>query len=93
MPQNREKIQKELIYKIILAQEHVVGPVAYVIANSAGDRYSPSSGVSLSQDPKTAIDEMIASFNQLFGKASLEVSRQAARGLGIAKADLPKSLL
>jgi len=82
--------------KIIKEQELVIGPMAWSEAGKVqGLQIAPDHHVALgSPDPKITIDELIARYERLFGRASHEVCRDAAASLvsTLSPTEIPLSL-
>jgi hypothetical protein len=83
--------------RIIKEQELVIGPLAWSEAGKVpGLQIDKSKGEVTVQapDPKTVIDQLVARYERLFGRASEEVCREAAAPLlaGLMPADIPSSL-
>ena len=83
--------------KIIKEQEQIIGPLAWeqvksipglkIIDKKGGD-------VSLEGDEKQIIDQLVARYDRLFGRASHEVSREAVLSLisDLTPDQIPSSL-
>lgn len=89
-------ILDQIATKIIKEQELVIGPLAWseakkvgglVVSNQVGE-------VTIEGDKKQAIDNLVARYDRLFGRASHEVSRDAAAALlaDLLPTDIPASL-
>lgn len=83
-------IYSQIILKIISEQQLVIGPVALEEAGRVGSiKINPNlSQVEITGDGKKALAELIGQYEKLFGQASVEVCKQAAKGL---IAQLPSS--
>jgi hypothetical protein len=83
---------------IIKEQALVIGPLAWSEAQKVTGFSSvdPQSGTVTmgSGDPKIAVDQLVARYERLFGQASHEVCRDAARSLlaTLQPAEVPSSL-
>jgi len=82
--------------KIIKEQELVIGPLAWNEAKKIGGlKISSQLGeVTIEGDKKQVIDNLVARYDRLFGRASHEVSRDAAAALlaDLLPIDIPMSL-
>jgi hypothetical protein len=91
-------ILDDIATKIIKEQELVIGPMAWdeaqkvsgltVISKQTGEVHISS------QDPKSAVDQLVGRYERLFGRASQEVCKEAAAPLllSLSAADIPGSL-
>ena len=86
----------QIAARIIKEQELIIGPLAWneakkVVGLLVSD---PTGEVTLQGDQKQAIDNLVARYDRLFGRASHEVSREAVAGLlaDLPIADVPMSL-
>ncbi len=87
----------QITEKIIKEQELIIGPLAWIEAqkvpglkiDQAHHEASLAEG-----DPKAAIDNLVARYERLFGRASHEVCIEAVSSLirSLAQADIPSSL-
>ena len=87
----------QIAIRIIKEQEGIIGPLAWAeVGKVAGltvlDQKAHT--VSVSGDPKEVINNLIARYEQLFGRLSREVSREAVVDLtaDIPAEDVPSSL-
>lgn len=82
--------------KIIKEQELIIGPLAWDEAKKVeGLIVSSQLGeITIEGDKKQVIDNLVARYDRLFGRASHEVSRDAAAALlaDLLPADIPVSL-
>ena len=83
--------------RIIKEQELIIGPLAWGEAKKVSGIkvMDPKAGeLALEGDAKQIIDGLVARYDRLFGRASHEVSREAAAGLvaDLPSADIPMSL-
>ena len=91
-------ILDQIATRIIKEQELIIGPVAWYEAKKvSGLRIiNQSTGeVSIENgDNGMVIDKLVAQYDRLFGKASREVSKEAAKPFlaSLAPADVPASL-
>ena len=87
----------QIAVRIVKEQEGIIGPLAWVEAGkvagiSAVDPQAHT--LSIIGDPKDVINALVARYEQLFGKLSREVSREAVLDLvaDLPAADIPSSL-
>lgn len=82
--------------KIIKEQELVIGPMAWSEAQKVQDlQVAADHHVALGgTDPKITIDQLVARYERLFGRASHEVCRDAAKPfiVNLSPAEIPSSL-
>ena len=66
--------------RIIKQQEEVIGPVALEQAKKVGGLSVDNSGnVSISGDGKDVLEKLVRQYEKLFGRASIEVCKDAVR--------------
>jgi len=87
----------QITVRIIKEQEAIIGPLAWSEAAKVPGLavVDPKAHtVSVSGDPKTVINALVARYEQLFGRLSREVSREAVVDLtaDIPTEDVPTSL-
>lgn len=86
----------QLAEKIIKEQEVIIGPVAYERARKVdGLEVTNSGDVKISGNAKEVLKHLVEQYEQLFGRTSVEVCKEAVRGI-ISKApkdQLPQILL
>ena len=87
----------QIVAHIIKEQELIIGPLAWLEAKKvAGIRILDEKlgKIDLVGDPKQVVDGLVAQYDRLFGRASHEVSREAAMPFlkTLAPADIPASL-
>lgn len=72
---------EQILLSIIKAQEAIIGPLAYEEARKTGVIQIDDTGnqLTLSGDPKTAIEMLVTQYANLFGKISIQVSKEAAQ--------------
>lgn len=89
-------IFEQIAQRIIQEQELIIGPLARDEAvRVAGISFaSDRKTVILAGDKRLLIDQLVARYERLFGKASVQVCRDAAAPLlpEIQKKDIPSSL-
>lgn len=71
---------EQILYSIIKAQEAIIGPIAYDEARKTGlITIDPKTKqMEINGDPKIAIETLVKQYADLFGKISIEVSKEAA---------------
>jgi hypothetical protein len=83
-----------IIRSIVKHQEMVIGPLAFVQANQvAGLSVSQTGSVTLTSkntDTKKLLEQLVKEYEKLFGRASVEVCRDAVKE---ARADVSKDEL
>jgi|GEM_PF-3534386 len=83
--------QKEQLAKeIVLEHAHIVGPVAYIVAESAGITLSKDGKIKLPPDFELTLKELISGYNHFFGRASYEVSVKILNKFGISTKYFPQ---
>lgn len=89
-------IAAQIIDKIIKAQENIIGPIAIEQAQKVqGIKIDGASQVTVDGDKKIILENLVRQYEKLFGPASIEVCRDAVRGI-IAQApkeQIPQLLL
>lgn len=80
--------------KIIKEQQAIIGPVAFEQAKKVpGLRLDENMHpVSLEGDEKDVIQKLVEQYQHLFGQTSVEVCKQAIRGLQVPSESLPALL-
>lgn len=84
-------ILEEITIRIIKEQEQIIGPIAWVEASKVPGLQiidQANAKVILSDDQKSVIDRLINRYENIFGRASREVCKEAAATM---VADLPPS--
>jgi hypothetical protein len=77
--------------KIIKEQELLIGPLAFDLARrSSSISFNTNEGLTILGDPKAALESLVTQFNLLFGRTSVEVSKQALKHSG--ESFLPEEL-
>jgi hypothetical protein len=70
----------EAVSKIVIEQELVMGPLALLLANKIkGIAIENKDNVSITGDPKVALGSLVSQYGMLFGKISIEVSKNALK--------------
>ncbi|KKR78574.1 MAG: hypothetical protein UU25_C0037G0003 [Microgenomates group bacterium GW2011_GWB1_40_9] len=88
----------QIASRIIKEQELIIGPLAWIEAQKVSDIKiidQKQGQIDLGgTDPKQVIDRLVARYDRLFGRASREVSKEAAAPLlvSLAPDDIPSSL-
>ena len=86
----------QIAARIIREQALIIGPLAWNEAKKVNGLLvnDPAGEVVLQGDKKQAIDNLVARYDRLFGRASHEVSREAVAGLlaDLPLTDVPASL-
>ncbi len=85
----------QAVIQIIKEQEQVVGPIAFDLAKSVSAIHlGAQENVSIDGDPKTALENLVLQYQRLFGRASVEVSKEAIKKSNIifGPVDLPTIL-
>ena len=89
-------ILAQIASRIIKEQELIIGPLAWNEARKVTGLLvsDPTGDITLQGDQKQAIDNLVARYDRLFGRASHEVSREAVAGLlaDLAPTYIPMSL-
>ena len=90
-------IFSQIAARIIKEQELIIGPLAWNEAKKVSGLSvtNPATGeITLTGDAKQIIDGLVARYDRLFGRASHEVSREAASALlgDLTPMDVPMSL-
>ncbi len=85
----------DLAKRIIEEQELVIGPLAWREAKKVpGLKIGDNHSLKLDGKARAILDELVKQYEGLFGPASVEVCRQAVRGLlpEVAASDVPEVL-
>lgn len=87
-------IYQQLAQAMIKQQEMIVGPLAWSEADKISNISIKENRVIIKGDGKQVVDSLVKQFETLFGRASLEVCRDAARSLllEIDEQDIPSAL-
>lgn len=87
-------INDQLANKIIEEQELIIGPIAWIEARKVKGLEVVSDEVKVVGQIKPVLDALVARYARLFGEASVEVCKDAARPFigKFPKSDLPASL-
>lgn len=90
------KLQDQIAAKIIKDQELIIGPFAWSEAKKVkGLRVNPNTNqAEILGAPKVVLESLVKRYARLFGDASIEVCKDAARPFigKFPKAELPASL-
>jgi hypothetical protein len=72
----------QIVEKIIKEQEAIIGPIAVEQARKVeGLEVVSDSDVKIVGNVKEVLTNLVAQYEKLFGKASVEVCREAVRGM------------
>ena len=85
----------QIATRIIKEQEGIIGPLAWTeAAKVSGLTIDSGHAINVTGEPKEVVNALVARFEQLFGKLSREVSREAVVDLtaDIPAEDVPSSL-
>jgi hypothetical protein len=75
-------VYAEIVRKIIEQQEAIIGPLAVEQAKRVKDlRVNWPDEVKVSGDAQSAIDQLVAQYERLFGRLSVEVCKDATAHL------------
>ena len=90
-------IFEQIAVRIIKEQELIIGPLAWNEAGKVNGLKvidAKAGTLALEGDVKAAIDDLVARYDRLFGRASHEVSREAAAALlaDLKPGEVPMSL-
>jgi hypothetical protein len=70
----------QITIKIIKSQREIIGPMAIDLAKHVdGLTVTNPDNISISASPKIVITDLVNKYAQLFGKASIEVCKDAVR--------------
>ena len=86
----------KLAEKIIQEQENIIGPVAVEQARKVeGLEVGSNKDVKIVGDAKNVLENLVNQYEKLFGRASIEVCREAVKGLvsQIPQDQIPSILL
>ena len=95
MPEIDLEIYKSIVLAIIKEQENIIGPVAIMQANVVKGIELQNGTVQFTtdEDPKIIVHRLVEAYAELFGRASIELSKEAVRYLNPPKNILPKVLM
>lgn len=84
----------QMAQRIIKEQESIIGPVALEQAKKVpGLKIDwQNHEVAISADEKTVIEDLVKQYQNLFGQTSVEVCKDAIKGLSIPADSLPALL-
>ena len=85
----------QVIGKIIKEQEAIIGPIALEQAKKvSGLEISSLEDIKINGDVKEVLSNLVIRYSKLFGRASVEVCKQAVRSskIEMSKDDLPAIL-
>jgi hypothetical protein len=91
---NSKSIYENIVVAIVGEQREVIGPVALEQAGTVeGIEVSGDAIKITGKDPKKVIEDLVVAYAELFGRASVELSKEAVAELkDIPKDSLPKVL-
>lgn len=86
---------KELAGAIILHQESIMGPLAWVEAGKVGGINITNREVNISGNGKEILEKLVLQFENMFGMASIEACKDAVRPYlpKYSNIDIPQVLL
>lgn len=95
MNQNNSVDYTKIVSLIIKNQEYIVGPVAWSEAGKINGLKIESTNVQVIGDGKQALELLVNQYATLFGKASIEVCKEAVRDMlaSVDKRFIPANLL
>lgn len=85
----------EAVSRIVSEQELVMGPLAISLANKTqGIKIENKDSASITGDPKVALGSLVSQYDMLFGKVSIEVSKNALKHMStvLSPQELPDIL-
>jgi hypothetical protein len=87
----------QISIRIIKEQELIIGPVAWTEAGKVPGFHvvdQKKGEVSMDGDPKEVLNNLVAQYARLFGRASNAVCKEAAKDLtaGLSQTEVPASL-
>jgi len=76
-------IYAQLATRIIKEQESIIGPIAMEQARKvSGIKIEPvNNNISISGDKRKAINDLIEQYRELFGQASVQICKEAVKGM------------
>lgn len=87
-------IYEELVKTVVEHQKQVIGPIAVMQAKTvSGIKFNGDSVEFTAKNPKEALGLLVKSYADLFGKASIALSKEAVYNMKPPKNLLPKVLL
>lgn len=87
-------LYENLINAVVNQQKEIIGPIALVQAKSIkGLKVESGHVVFTSENPKKTLEDLVCSYANLFGKASVELSKEAIEKVHAPKNILPKILI
>lgn len=92
---NSHDLYKQAILIITKEQERIVGKaLAYQMSSLVHNLNIKGNHVEITGDPKIVLKNLISQYANLFGKASIEVSKEALKKLGTEfnESDIPNEL-
>jgi hypothetical protein len=93
---DKDNLYSQIAERIIKQQESIIGPVAIEQAEHIPNLHInwAKNEVSIKANGAKVIDSLVESYKELFGKLSVEVSKEAAGNLldKLPKGEMPKTL-
>lgn len=88
-------IYTSLASKIVKEQEAVIGPLAWTEAKKVSGIQVADNTIKIKGDGKATLEKLVNQYAGLFGRASIEVCKEAVRKLiaDVDQKDIPKILL
>ena len=85
---------EKVLEAIINEQKEVIGPIALQQAGTIeGIKVDGQSVVIVGKDPKKVLENLVKSYAELFGRASIELSKEAVHEVpGVSDDSLPEVL-
>jgi len=77
----KEDLYTKLATSIVKQQESVVGPLAWVEADKVEGLDVDGAELSIGANGKKVLEALVVQYEQLFGRASVEVCKDAVRDL------------
>ena len=74
-------IHIKLAIQIIKQQEFIVGPVAWSEAKKVDGLVIKGESISIKGEGKMVLESLVKQYETLFGRASIEVCREAIKGM------------
>lgn len=89
MPEKDSELYENLIKAIVHQQEEIIGPVALAQAKTVTGIKVNGDNISFtSNNPKKTLEQLVFAYAELFGRASVELSKEA-----ISKVKAPSEIL
>ena len=90
-----DEVYTQLAKRLISGQELVIGPLAWTEASKVSGLKANRDSIKITGDGKAIIESLVNQYATLFGKASVEVCREAVRKdlAKLEKDQIPTNLL